>query len=73
MSSEVYLSKRIHTLTHPILHLRKLALNGAHLNSFSVSSDPLEIRPELTIDYSLDNPSNSYVRISGVLKVGRLR
>jgi len=27
-----------------------------HLNSYSVSSDPLEIVPELTMDYSLNNP-----------------
>jgi len=32
-----------------------LALNDTHLNSYSLSSDPLKIGPELTLDYSLDN------------------
>jgi len=31
-------------------------------NSYSVPSDPLEIGPELTMDYSLDNPFDSLHR-----------
>jgi len=39
-------------MTHPIIHPPTLALNDTHLNSFF---DPLEIGPELTMDYHLDN------------------
>src|SRR6218665_687632 len=42
--------------THPIIHPPTLALNNTHLNSHSVSCDPLEIGSELTMDYPLDNP-----------------
>src|SRR6218665_100879 len=38
------------TLTHPILRHPPLTLNDTHLNSYSVSSDQLEIGPELTLD-----------------------
>jgi len=33
-----------------------LALNDTHFNSYSVSSDPLEIGPEVTWTALLDNP-----------------
>ena len=35
---------------------------STHLNSYSVPSDPLEIRPQLTMDYLLDNPFDSSQR-----------
>ena len=35
-----------------------LALNDTRLNSYSVSSDPLVIGPEPSMDYPLDNPSD---------------
>jgi len=41
------------TLTHRIIHLPNL--NDTQLNSYSVPSGPLEIRPRLTMDYPLDN------------------
>jgi len=34
-------------------------LNYTHLNSYSAPSDPLEIRPELTMHYPLENPFDS--------------
>ena len=37
------------------LHPPTLALNDTILNSYFVSSDPLEIGPELTLDCPLDN------------------
>ena len=42
------LSKTL-TLTHLIIHHHNL--NDTHLNSYSAPSDPLEIGPELTMDY----------------------
>src|SRR6218665_1663204 len=38
--------------------------NGICLNRYSVSSDLLEIRPELILDYPLDNPSDSLQYLS---------
>src|SRR6218665_1105581 len=44
------------TLTHLIIHPHNLALNDTHLNGKALlSSDHLEIGPELTMDYPLDN------------------
>ena len=60
-------------------------LNDAHLNSYSIPSEPLEIVPQLTMDYSLDNPFDFPQRsvfqlvpwcawpLSGALKILRLR
>ena len=36
--------------THPTLRLSTVALNDTSINSYSVSSDPLEIGPELALD-----------------------
>jgi len=36
-----------------MLHLSTLTLNDTRLSSYSVSSCPLEIGPELTLDYPL--------------------
>ena len=40
------ISSKSLTLTHPILRLPTLALNDTRFNSYSVSFEPLEIRPE---------------------------
>jgi len=37
-------------------------LNDIHLNTYSALSGPLEIGPELTMDYPLDNPFDSSQR-----------
>src|SRR6218665_2533481 len=58
-NSNVVTSKTL-TLTHLISHPPNL--NDTHLNSYSVLSDPLEIGPELNMDYPLDNPFNSSQR-----------
>ena len=42
----------------PLSIAPRVFLNNTHHKQYSVSSDPLEIRHELTLDYSLDNPVN---------------
>src|SRR6218665_3039434 len=50
------ISSKTLSLTHPIIHPLTLALNETHLNSYSVSSDPLKTGSALTKHYPLDNP-----------------
>jgi len=54
------------TLTTIHLSIHHPNLNDDHLNRYmySVSSDLLEIGPELTMDYLLDNPFDSWQRSS---------
>src|SRR6218665_1073531 len=48
---------KTHTMIHLIIHPSNL--NATHHNSYSVSSDQLEIEPEFTMDYSFENPFDS--------------
>ena len=56
MLRHAIISSKTLTLTHPIIHRPTLALNDTNLNSYSVSSNFLDIGFELTMDHPLDNP-----------------